>query len=83
MLRSTSDTEVLPLIGSLKKGIMHICMTFLQEGDEALIPDPGLPHLPLRRAALTGATPVTYALGAANSWQPDLDALEKTRPSPK
>jgi LL-diaminopimelate aminotransferase len=69
------DTEVLPLIGS-KEGIMHICMTFLQEGDEALIPDPGYPTY--RSAVqLSGATPVTYALSAANSWQPDLDALEK------
>ncbi len=69
------DTEVLPLIGS-KEGIMHICMTFLQEGDEALIPDPGYPTY--RSAVqLSGATPVTYALSAANNWQPDLDALEK------
>ncbi|MGN6509909.1 MAG: pyridoxal phosphate-dependent aminotransferase [Chitinophaga sp.] len=69
------DTEVLPLIGS-KEGIMHICMTFLQEGDEALIPDPGYPTY--RSAVqLSGATPVTYTLSAANDWQPDLDALEK------
>ena len=26
------DTEILPLIGS-KEGIMHICMTYLNEGD--------------------------------------------------
>lgn len=69
------DTEVLPLIGS-KEGIMHICMTFLQEGDEALIPDPGYPTY--RSAVqLSGATPVTYALDAANDWQPDLAALEQ------
>jgi LL-diaminopimelate aminotransferase len=30
------DTEILPLIGS-KEGIMHICMTYLNEGDKALI----------------------------------------------
>ena len=71
-----ADREVLPLIGS-KEGIMHICMTFLQEGDEALIPDPGYPTY--RSAVqLSGATPVTYALSAANGWQPDLDALEKS-----
>jgi aspartate/methionine/tyrosine aminotransferase len=28
------NTEVLPLIGS-KEGIMHICMTFLEQGDAA------------------------------------------------
>ncbi len=69
------DTEVLPLIGS-KEGIMHICMTFLQEGDEALIPDPGYPTY--RSAVqLSGATPVTYSLEAGNNWQPNLAALEQ------
>lgn len=69
------DTEVLPLIGS-KEGIMHICMTFLQEGDLALIPDPGYPSY--RSAVnLSGATPVTYHLEEENGWLPDLDALER------
>ena len=36
------ETEILPLIGS-KEGIMHICMTYLDEGDEVLVPDPGYP----------------------------------------
>jgi len=35
-------TEILPLIGS-KEGIMHVCMTYLNEGDEVLIPNPGYP----------------------------------------
>lgn len=67
------DTEVLPLIGS-KEGIMHICMTYLQEGDEALIPNPGYPTY--RSAVnLSGATVVDYDLTEENSWLPDLDAL--------
>lgn len=36
------DTQILPLIGS-KEGIMHICMTYLDEGDIALVPNPGYP----------------------------------------
>src|SRR4026207_381204 len=36
------DNEILPLIGS-KEGIMHICMTYLNEGDEVLVPNPGYP----------------------------------------
>src|SRR3977135_113983 len=36
------DAEILPLIGS-KEGIMHICMTYLDEGDRVLVPDPGYP----------------------------------------
>src|SRR6267154_325603 len=37
-----ADSEILPLIGS-KEGIMHICMTYLNEGDFVLIPNPGYP----------------------------------------
>src|SRR5689334_19397856 len=36
------ETEILPLIGS-KEGIMHLCMTFINPGDEVLIPNPGYP----------------------------------------
>lgn len=67
------DTELLPLMGS-KEGILHICMTFLQEGDEVLIPNPGYPTY--RSAAqLSGATCVEYDLTAAHHWLPDLEEL--------
>src|SRR5436309_3737598 len=36
------ESEILPLIGS-KEGIVHACMSFVNEGDEALIPNPGSP----------------------------------------
>ncbi|GAA4018953.1 aminotransferase class I/II-fold pyridoxal phosphate-dependent enzyme [Hymenobacter fastidiosus] len=68
-----ADAEILPLLGS-KEGIMHVSMTFLEAGDEVLIPNPGYPAY--RAAAqLSGATPVDYDLTAANNWLPDLDAL--------
>ncbi|HEX8315856.1 MAG TPA: aminotransferase class I/II-fold pyridoxal phosphate-dependent enzyme [Flavisolibacter sp.] len=68
-------TEILPLIGS-KEGIMHICMTYLNEGDQALIPNPGYPTY---RSAVTlaGGTCVDYALTEQNNWQPDFEELEK------
>jgi LL-diaminopimelate aminotransferase len=68
--------EILPLLGS-KEGIMHVCMTYLEAGDQALIPNPGYPTY---RAAvtLTGAECVNYDLAEANNWLPDFDALEKT-----
>jgi aspartate/methionine/tyrosine aminotransferase len=70
-----ADTEVLPLIGS-KEGIMHICMTYLQEGDEALVPNPGYPTY--RSAVqLSGATVVDYDLEEKNGWLPNLEALSK------
>ena len=68
------DNEVLPLMGS-KEGIMHISMTFLNEGDEVLIPDPGYPtYTSVTR--LLGASPVFYSLKARNNWYPDLKELE-------
>lgn len=71
-----ADTEVLPLIGS-KEGIMHICMTYLNEGDLALIPNPGYPTYS-SAVKLAGGTPVPYELKAENDWAPDFEALEKT-----
>lgn len=68
-------TEVLPLIGS-KEGIFHIAMTFLEAGDEALVPNPGYPSY---RAAtrLAGARPKDYLLPEENGWLPDLESLDK------
>ena len=70
------NTEILPLIGS-KEGIVHICMTYLQEGDQALIPNPGYPAY-TSAVTITGATPVTYELSPETNWMPDLEELEKT-----
>lgn len=70
------DTEILPLIGS-KEGIMHICMTYLDEGDQALIPNPGYPTYS-SAVKLAGGVPVSYELVEALNWEPDLDALDKT-----
>ena len=67
--------EILPLLGS-KEGIMHICMTYLEAGDQALIPNPGYPSY---RAAVTlsGAECLNYDLSADNNWLPDFNALEQ------
>ena len=69
-----SEKEILPLIGS-KEGIMHICMTYLNEGDEALVPNPGYPTY--RSAVkLAGGVCVDYDLTLENDWFPDFDELE-------
>lgn len=70
-----SNTEILPLIGS-KEGIVHICMTYLQEGDEVLIPNPGYPAY-TSAVRVTGATPTPYALTLENNWLVDFEELEK------
>jgi aspartate/methionine/tyrosine aminotransferase len=67
------QTEILPLIGS-KEGIMHLCMTYLQAGDEVLVPNPGYPTY--RSAVkLTGANCLEYTLSAESNWQPDFAEL--------
>lgn len=68
-------TEILPLIGS-KEGIMHICMTYLNEGDVALIPNPGYPTYS-SAVKLAGGKPVTYELKEENNWLIDFDALQQ------
>ncbi|MFK7978628.1 MAG: pyridoxal phosphate-dependent aminotransferase [Saprospiraceae bacterium] len=68
-----AGTEVLPLIGS-KEGIMHISMTFLEAGDEVLIPNPGYPAY-RAVANLTGASIREYKLSEEKGWLPDLKAL--------
>ena len=67
------DTEILPLMGS-KEGIMHISMTFLNPGDEVLLPNPGYPtYSSVTR--LLDARERNYDLKAENNWLPDLKKL--------
>ena len=69
------ESEVLPLIGS-KEGIMHICMTYLDEGDGALVPNPGYPTY--RSAVkLAGGNCVEYSLTEDGGWFPDFEELER------
>ncbi|HEY1869984.1 MAG TPA: aminotransferase class I/II-fold pyridoxal phosphate-dependent enzyme [Chitinophagaceae bacterium] len=69
------DTEILPLIGS-KEGIMHICMTYFEEGVGVLVPNPGYPTYS-SAVKLSGATSVYYDLVEENNYEPDFVALEK------
>jgi LL-diaminopimelate aminotransferase len=69
------DTEVLPLIGS-KEGIMHICMTYLDKGDEVLVPNPGYPTY-TSAVKLAGGKCVEYKLKEKNNYEPDFDKLER------
>jgi len=69
------NTEILPLIGS-KEGIMHIAMSFLNEGDEVLVPNPGYPSYKVT-AELAGATIRMFDLTQDRGWLPDIETLEK------
>jgi aspartate/methionine/tyrosine aminotransferase len=69
------DTEILPLIGS-KEGIMHICMTYLNKGDEVLVPNPGYPTY--RSAVmLAGGKCKEYKLREKHNYEPDFEKISK------
>ena len=70
------DTEILPLIGS-KEGIMHICMTYINEGTLVLIPNPGYPTY-RSAATIAGGNVKEYTLKEENNWFPDFNELEQT-----
>ncbi len=76
-----ADKEILPLIGS-KEGILHICMTYLNAGDKALIPNPGYPTY--RSAiALAGGEAIEYTLKEENNWQPDFSEMKAVAADPQ
>ena len=60
-----------------KEGIMHICMTYLNKGDEVLIPNPGYPTYS-SAVTLAGGKCVEYELKEENNWEPNFDFLETT-----
>lgn len=68
-------TDILPLMGS-KEGIMHLCMTYLNKGDEVLVPDPGYPTY-RSAVSLAGGKCISYPLKEKNNYEPDFTRLEK------
>ncbi|MGK0391538.1 MAG: LL-diaminopimelate aminotransferase [Maribacter sp.] len=68
-----AEKEILPLMGS-KEGIMHISMSFLNEGDEVLVPNPGYPAY-AAVTKLAGGKIRNYDLIEHNNWLPNLEEL--------
>lgn len=69
------DTEILPLLGS-KEAIMHIALTFLDHGDEVLVPNPGYPTY-TSATRIAGAVVRHYDLLEKNSYYPDFEKMDK------
>ena len=67
------DKEVLPLIGS-KEGVTHIALCFINNGDVALVPDPGYPGFSMG-TLLADGEPYYMPLKAERSFLPDLEAI--------
>ena len=72
-LKLDPESEILPLMGS-KEGIMHISMTYLNPGDEVLLPNPGYPTYS-SVSRLLDAKERNYELKEENNWLPDLKKL--------
>lgn len=66
-------TEVLPLIGS-KDGLAHLAFAFVEEGDAAIIPDPGYQAY-LGSVTLAGGRPHLVPLRPENDFLIPLDRI--------
>ena len=65
--------EVLPLIGS-KEGIGHISFCFIEQGDIALVTDPGYPVYGIS-TMLAGGEPFYIPINEEGDFLPDLDKI--------
>ncbi len=65
------------------QGLMAICQTFIDHGDEALVPDPGF-VLYDAQTRICGGFPIHYSLRPENGYNPDLEEIkEKITPRTK
>ena len=70
-----ASDELLPLLGA-KDATGHLPLALLDEGDEALTPDPGYPGFS-GPTDMIGAVPAYYSLTEANDFKIDVAELEK------
>lgn len=75
-IKLDAENEVLSLIGG-KEGIHHLIMAYIDQGDVALIPDPGYPVYNTS-TLLSGGKPYFMKLTPENNFLPDLDAIPDT-----
>ena len=65
------------------QALMSVCQTFVDHGDEVLVPDPGFVLYP-SQVRICGGFPVSYSLTPENKYQPDVEEIkEKINPRTK
>lgn len=74
-IKLNPESEILPLLGS-KEGIGHIPLAFVNEGDVALVPDPGYPVYQTG-TILAGGEPSFLPLRRENEFLPQLDLVSE------
>lgn len=67
------EREVAILVGG-KTGLVEVAELYLEQGDIALVPDPGYPDY-LSGIALAGGTAKSMPITAANGYLPDFEAV--------
>lgn len=68
-------TEVVPLIGS-KEGLAHLAFAYLDQGDYAIMPEPGY-NAYMGGTILANGTPYRYELRADNNFLVDLNEVPR------
>lgn len=77
------SAENIIITAGATQGLMAINQTFVDHGDEVLIPDPGF-VLYEAQARICGGFPIHYSLRPENGYKPDLDEIqEKITPRTK
>lgn len=66
------SSEIIATSGATEAVLVTI-LTFVDDGDEVLIPDPSWTYAPMVR--LAGGTPVRYPLAPETGFRPDIDIL--------
>jgi len=74
-LRLDPAEEILVLIGS-KEGLSHLPLTFLNQNDYAVVPNPAYPVYK-RSVILAGGKVYEVPLSKDNNWLPDLDKINR------
>ncbi len=75
--------ENIIVTSSATQGLMAVCQTFIDHGDEALVPDPGF-VLYDAQTRICGGFPIHYGLTPENGYNPDIEEIkEKITPRTK
>ena len=74
--REDVEAENIIITAGATQALMVLCQTFIDHGDEALIPNPGF-VLYGPQTRICGGFPVEYTLHEENGWLPDVEEIKR------